>query len=74
MRRRVNVYAAFTGADTPVVNVAAWYRKDAELLVAERKANGTAFPDERIVHITVDLYTRLLRKHGLQCPVLGIYP
>lgn len=65
---RMTVYAAFFGADVPAINVYDFDRRRLETLVGDRRANGEAHEDERIVRCTVDFYRRKLQEHGLPIP------
>ncbi|HZN64405.1 MAG TPA: hypothetical protein VFB66_03835 [Tepidisphaeraceae bacterium] len=58
--RRTTLYAAFTGTGEPVLNVYGWNKGRLATLLADRAANGEAFPGEHAVRITVSYYNRIL--------------
>lgn len=72
-KARMTVYAAFFGEGTPAINVYDFDRKRLEVLLSDRRANGEAHEDERIVRCTVDFYRRKLQEHGFPVPT-GLLP
>lgn len=62
--KRYTLYAAFTGAGSPVFGVYDWNKKRLETWLADRKANGEAFDSEHIVRITVACYNRIVSVRG----------
>ena len=67
-RRRTTLYAAFTGKGVPVINVYSWDAKALDVMLADRLANGDAFPDEHRVRCTIEFYRRQLEFHGFPVP------
>lgn len=63
-RKRTSLYAAFSDAGEPAINVWDFFRPRLLRLVQDRAANGEALKGEHIVRVTIEMYNRLMTERG----------
>jgi hypothetical protein len=64
MARRTTLYAAFSDAGVPAINVHDFDKRRLSRLLSDRQANGDALPGEHLVRVRLDYYNRMMAERG----------